>query len=262
MNKYLFSILIACSLASCRNLEPLPQPRQLRDLGSNTVSGINSNTILGQNTLNTLIGSNLSTAGFNTTTGTNSSTHHHTDIKPLEATTLVSHTVTNLDAGSANGQANNIVGHFVFFSLRTNSVVAIADSATTQWDIGFRGTTIIFNSGTSGPGTAGVIIQNGIFEDISQAPQSGYKQDNSKGLPPYAVPTGSRNGWYNYNSSTNVISAIPGRVLIIRTANNKYAKLEILNYYKDAPANPTSGTEARFYKFQYSFQGDGSRLLK
>src|SRR5258705_13334747 len=54
-------------------------------------------------------------------------------------------------SGPATGQPYGS-GKFTFYSLETNSVIANSDSATNKWDIGLRGTTIITNSGTSGPG--------------------------------------------------------------------------------------------------------------
>ena len=45
---------------------------------------------------------------------------------------------------------------YTFFSFKTGQVVPNSDSASLKWDIAFRSTSIIFNSGTSGPGNAGV----------------------------------------------------------------------------------------------------------
>ena len=69
-----------------------------------------------------------------------------------------------------------------------------------------------------------------------------------------AIPTGSGNGWYNYNPTTHVISPIAGKVIIVKTNDGKYAKVEILSYYKDAPENPTQESEYRYYTFNYVYQ--------
>src|SRR6185503_11880108 len=58
-------------------------------------------------------------------------------------------------------------GKYTLYSLETNSVVANSDSATSKWDIGFRGTTIITNSGNSGPGAGGAFIFTGTFSDLA-----------------------------------------------------------------------------------------------
>jgi hypothetical protein len=150
---------------------------------------------------------------------------------------------------------------FTLFSF-ANGIIANADSASTKWDIGFRATTIIVNGGTSGPGAAGAIVQTGIFDEIATAPTDGYLQDNKNAATSsarYAIPTGSGNGWYSYSSSTNVITPIAGRVIIIKTTDGKYAKMEILSYYQDAPASPTSDTKDRYYTFRYVFQPNESQ---
>ncbi len=150
---------------------------------------------------------------------------------------------------------------FTFFSFSTGKVVANADSASTKWDLGFRATTIIVNGGTSGPGVGGAIVQTGIFSDLTVAPTTGYAQDNKNATVKYAIPTGSGAGWYTYNSSTNIITPTAGKFLIIKTADGKYAKVEILSYYQDAPTAPTSSTKDRYYTFRYVYQADGSTKL-
>lgn len=147
-------------------------------------------------------------------------------------------------------------GHYTLFNLKNNQIVPITDSATTKWDIGFYATTIITNGGKSGSGTAAVQLYTGLFDNLTEAPAAGYSQDSQAG---YAITTGSGNGWYNYNSTTHVISAIPGRVIVVKTADNGYAKIEILSYYKDAPAAPTLDNISRYYTFRYQYQGDGTR---
>ncbi len=150
---------------------------------------------------------------------------------------------------------------FTFFSFKTGSIVANSDSATTKWDLGFRATTIIVNGGTSGPGVGGAIVQTGIFADLTTAPTTGYAQDDKNGAVKYAIPTGSGTGWYTYNTSTNLITPTAGKFLIIKTADGKYAKVEILSYYLDAPTAPTSSTKDRYYTFRYIYQPDGSTKL-
>jgi hypothetical protein len=155
-------------------------------------------------------------------------------------------------------------GKYTLYSLETNAVIANTDSATTKWDIGFRGTTIITNGGNSGPGTGGAFVYTGTFSDLSTIPaDSTFRLDNAP--TSYAVKTGSGNGWYNYNGATQLITPIPGRILVIRTATGKYAKIEIQNYYKggvtpDATASDNDKlTKQRYYTFRYTFQSDGSK---
>lgn len=177
----------------------------------------------------------------------------------------VAFTVTDLAADPTTGRDPNTgapinSNRYTFYSLRENQVVANTDSATTQWDIALKGTTILINGGTSGPGQGGAQVMTGVFEEVLEAPTSGWGVDNGTAL---AIPSGSGNGWYNYNPATMVISPIPGRVLLIRTADGRYAKLRIVSYYKGNPTTPDAFThEARYYTFDFVFQPDGSRMLQ
>lgn len=183
--------------------------------------------------------------------------------------TIKSSTVSNLAAdppsggyNPMNGQPIGVTKQYTLFSFKAGTVVAHADSATTSWDIAFNGTTILVNSGTSGPGSAGALVQSGVFEELTTAPESGYLIDDKNNVSaPYAIPKGSGNGWYNYNPATNVITPIAGRVIFVKTSEGKYAKVEILSYYKDAPASPTSTDIDRYYTFRYVYQsGPGNRF--
>lgn len=155
-------------------------------------------------------------------------------------------------------------GKYTLYSLETNAVIANTDSATAKWDIGFRGTTIIINGGNSGPGTGGAFVYTGTFADLKTIPtDSTFRVDNAP--TSYAIKTGSGNGWYNYNGATQLITPIPGRILVVRTATGKYAKIEIQNYYKggvtpDATASDNVKlTTQRYYTFRYTYQSDGSK---
>jgi hypothetical protein len=100
-------------------------------------------------------------------------------------------------------------GKYTFYSLENNAIVASADSATTKWDIGFRGTTIITNGGNSGPGQGGGFVFTGLFDDLKTIPaDSTFRTDNAP--TSYAITAGSNRGWYVYNAPVNLITAIPG----------------------------------------------------
>jgi hypothetical protein len=186
--------------------------------------------------------------------------------------TITASTVTNLPAdpptggyNPMNGQPIGVTKKYTLFSFKTGAVVANTDSATANWDLGFNGTNIIVNSGTSGPGTASAQVLSGIFEEILVAPESGYSTDDKTTVPAtYAIPRGSGNGWYNYNPATNVISPIAGRVIVVKTSEGKYAKMEILSYYKDSPAapSPSTGDLDRYYTFRYVYQSGTSNSFE
>jgi hypothetical protein len=176
-----------------------------------------------------------------------------------EPTTVVSTLSSTLirDLAADTGS----VGKYTYFSLGDSSIVANADSTTTNWDLAFAATTIRTNSGTSGPGQGGALVLSDIdFDTLSHAPTSGYSYDTS--ATQVAIRTGSDRGWYHYDFATNTVTPVAGRVLVIRTTDARYAKLQILSYYKGAPTTPTQSDKPRFYTFKYVYQPDGSRILK
>src|SRR5690625_3181556 len=79
-------------------------------------------------------------------------------------------------------------GHFTFFSLRNGNTVALSDSASANWDLAFKGTTILVNSGVSGPGEGGAILLDLPFEEVEMAPSEGYRTDSAEEL---AIPAGA-----------------------------------------------------------------------
>jgi hypothetical protein len=152
-------------------------------------------------------------------------------------------------------------GDFVKFDFSTGTTT----TSDTDWDIAFRGTTILVNGGSSSgiaeepsrTGNAAAYIVTDVFNDVNAIAESSFEQDSSTGL---AITTGSGNGWYNYdgsNPSAPKIEPIPGKVIIFRTADNKYAKVEILSYYKDNPEVITeeiAQNDSRYYTFNYVYQ--------
>ena len=185
---------------------------------------------------------------------------------------IVSTTISNFAADPSTGFNPNTgapigsTGKFAFFSFKTGAKVDNADSATTKWDIGFRGTTIIVNSPTSGPGTSLVQVVSGIFDQLDNAPADGYKADDKNAAIKYAIPTGSGNGWYTATGGApgtpTVIKPIAGRIIAVKTSDNRYAKMELLSYYKDAPSNPTGSEQSRYYTFRYVYQPNDTKSFK
>ncbi len=138
---------------------------------------------------------------------------------------------------------------FVYFSFDSEGVVTQNDN----WDIAFKGTTIIVNGGIHGNTQAVAVIVLGTFAEITEVPDATeFKQDTDI---INAIPTGSGNGWYNYNPANHDITPIPGRIILIKTHDGKYAKMEILSYYKDMIID---GDYPAYYTFNYVYQDNGS----
>lgn len=122
------------------------------------------------------------------------------------------------------------------------------DSA--DWDIAFRRAKIITNGGASGEkGEAAVAaIPKADFRSVTAAPEKGYFQD-TKAENPLDTLNPALDKWYQYDFWTHQLT--PHNVIyIIKTADGRYAKLQLLNYY--------CGTAAGCYTFRYVYQGDGS----
>ena len=163
-------------------------------------------------------------------------------------------TVNSLSAaGTASATGQPIPAkHYTFYSLADNKQIAYTDSNSTKWDVAFRGTNVLTNGGSSGPGQGGAKVHTGTFESLTTAETTGYSVD--------AVSALATAGWYSYNATTHVVTPVAGRILAIRTATGKYAKMEVMSYYQNAPAAPTSASSSGYYTFRYVYQPNGTSL--
>jgi len=180
-------------------------------------------------------------------------------------------TVKDLAADTVTGQGVDMrpqsAGTTTYYSLVENKVIASTDAATTKWDIAFSSTKILVNSGTSGPGLGGAFVFKGLFDDLKTIPvDSNFATDNANAAS-FAIPLGSGRAWYTYDGLTTLVSPIAGRVLVIRTATGKFAKIEILNYYKGGVTLPATASvndklfKQRYYTFRYIYQANGSKTF-
>jgi hypothetical protein len=162
--------------------------------------------------------------------------------------------------GSLSAPANpSGMGPFAYFSFEQGAAVNLSQANTNSWDFGLRFTTFITNSGISGPGQGGVILLDAVFDEVLEAPETGYRTDAEGEL---AITDGD---WYVYNAAQMEFSPIAGKVFVFRTGEGKYAKMELINVEPtDADGNvvtpPTFPTLFR-YNFRYVFQADGSRTF-
>lgn len=145
---------------------------------------------------------------------------------------------------------------YTFFSFKNNAIVANSDSASTKWDFGIRFVNIIVNSNASGPGNAGVITQPGVYDNFTTAPTTGYAYDTTSTQT--AIDAGYTTGWYHYDPSdpTHTFYPVAGQFFVFRTADNHYAKMEILSvgYMPFVGQTPVT----LIYKFRYVYQADGT----
>ena len=140
---------------------------------------------------------------------------------------------------------------YTFFSFKNDAIVANSDSATPKWDFGLRLTTFILNSYSYGPGNAGAILQNSIYSTVTVAPNSGYAYDTTTSQK--GIKDGS---WYDYNPTTHAFAPKAGKTFIFRTADNNYAKMELLAVDYEPFVGPTP--VRLIYRFRYTYQANGS----
>jgi hypothetical protein len=163
--------------------------------------------------------------------------------------------VVNTKDFLVNGSASS--GNYNFFKFETASELPASDSNSVKWDFAMRFETFIVNSNASGPGNAGVQILNQPFDNVTDAPQTGYRYDTAA-----AQKAIKGSDWYTYNPSTRTFSPIAGKTFVFKTATGNYAKMEILTA---DPADdlgnlvvpPTRPTKIK-YKIRVAYQGSGS----
>lgn len=157
----------------------------------------------------------------------------------------------------------NADGETAFYSVTGNKL--ISDSSSTDWQIAFNGTNIFLNGGSSGPGNVEGQVVSAIFEELTEAPESGYLKD-TENMP--AISSAAGNAWYTYNDATAVppfaILMAPGRIIVLRINEDVYAKIELLSYYKGNPdvnsedfINLQTRPEARYFTFRYAVSETG-----
>ncbi len=175
--------------------------------------------------------------------------------------------VVELDASDfeLNIADTSATGNFVKFSFLEGSIVA-----HDKWDVAFRGTSLIINGGEKAhndqpdrTGDAAIYIATGSMVEINSVDTNRLLQDNSSGsailnnimIDDLGV---SGQGWASYSFSTHLFSPRAGRILVFRTHDNKYAKMEIIYFYDSLNPDTGSGDIGGYYTFNYVCQLDGT----
>lgn len=134
------------------------------------------------------------------------------------------------------------------FSFRVGSVVD--ESGPRSWDLGFRRFQIIANGGPGFQGDAAIRDLGAVrFETVRAVPTDGYEKSVSSPDPSNAAIA----RWYSYGFFSHVLTPKP-HVWAIRTADGRYAKIELVSYY-------CPGAQPGCVTFRYVYQGDGSTIL-
>ncbi|WP_117883986.1 HmuY family protein [Aureibaculum luteum] len=177
------------------------------------------------------------------------------DDDPTPLVEVKSESIVNLHApveGGSQQGAPTFSGEFTKFDFATGTTT----TSDTEWDIAFRGLSIIVNGGTSAGAVdepertkeASGYITSGTLASVTEVNTSLLKEDSNEG---YVL-----GDWYTYaGDPTHLINPTPGKILVVKTRTGNYAKMEILSYYKDAPAEPDAFTdESPYFTFNYVYQ--------
>ena len=181
-------------------------------------------------------------------------------------------TITELDATAetvTNTQFGLVcTGPFTKFSFSEGGEVQ-----GDNWDIAFRNSKIIVNGGadsdTSQPsrtGNAAAYRIDGLMADITSVNLALLKQDGSNtsmyGTAAIIDDQGQAGlGWSLYNNDipqAPILEPLAGKILVFRTHDNKYAKMEILYFYDSPDPEPSEGDFGGFYTFNYVYQSDNN----
>ena len=158
----------------------------------------------------------------------------------------------------------------VFFSFSTNAIVDSSRKQSADWDIAFAreyNSYLSVNNGSSsasfgsgGPGRGALLVVNQNYNNVSTAPSD--EEFTRNGIDAAGWDSGNGNGWYFYDLNTHIAVPIKNRTYILRTADGKYAKLELVSMYRGAPSVVTDlDWPAPYLTFRYFVQQDGSRNL-
>lgn len=153
---------------------------------------------------------------------------------------------TVLDASAGGSSSAAKMQPFVYISLKDGKRVDIDDytaKTDTTWDIAFRRTVILINSGDSGAGQAAIAVISGTdLSQVTAVPAASsfkpddYLDDNCTlvtdpiNLPKTAINGGSGGTWYDMNTGTMVLSPRPEIYVIKRANGTDHVKLQITDY--------------------------------
>jgi len=127
---------------------------------------------------------------------------------------------------------------WLFFDFDRASPVVPPD--TVGWDLAFRRFTIV-------PAAAVADLGISAFDAVTEAPVDGYVESTfGRDTLNTAIDR-----WYSYSMISHLLEP-NGHVYVVRTAESRYAKLELLSYY-------CPGVVAGCPTFRYVFQPNGER---
>ncbi|MBI2207627.1 MAG: HmuY family protein [Candidatus Rokubacteria bacterium] len=168
-------------------------------------------------------------------------TYEPTPPRPRDAgTALVGPVLYTVDATDTHRRRH--------FSFRVGATVDATPA--TGWDLAFRRYEIIANGGRGFLGRGGARDLGAVdFDSVATVPADGYTENEGRNDPRNTALT----RWYAYGFFSHLLEP-KGHVWAIRTADGRYAKMEIVSYY-------CPGSRPGCVTLRYVFQGDGSTAV-
>ncbi len=127
-------------------------------------------------------------------------------------------------------------------------VAPAAADTSIAWEIGFRGTEVVLNSGASGPGATVAAFVETPFAEVDTIGVTGltYRRDGESVCEDgerRAVCSAPGSAFSPYTlDADGAVVADPSRTLVLRTGDARgYAKVQFLDYAPADPADPESG---------------------
>ncbi len=171
-------------------------------------------------------------------------------------------TVRDLYAPSGEGskgyKPDGQKGKFVKFDLDKGEIT----NSETDWDIAFRWSTILINGGKKGTydsepertSSVSAYITEKSFNEVTSVNTDLFKQDEGVGKLAINDDVTSGKGVWSYSLQTHIVSAIPGRILVIKTSKGDYVKLKIMSFYNCAPKpNELKIADERFNYYTFAY---------
>jgi hypothetical protein len=180
---------------------------------------------------------------------------------------LASCTAPNPTSGTGTTLTPRIVSNIrpdslsvIYFSFDRDTTVPISRANTDEWDIQLpflnqnsRAVDVLLNSGNVNPNgkTIGTVVDS-TFDLVTTAPPDAQlrTEDTTSSRRVVSIDLFGK-GMFNYNSAQRTITPNPQKTLILKTRSGNYVKVQFVNLYKDAIANPTMFSPLGYYRLRY-----------
>ena len=139
-------------------------------------------------------------------------------------------------------------GEWRFFDFSRGSVVE--NPGAREWDLAFRRFHIIANGGPGFSGNGGIVsLEEPDFDAVRELPDAAYVETTARRDSVNAAIE----RWYSYGWTSHLLTPHP-TVYAVRTADGRYAKVQLLGYY-------CPGAQPGCLTFRYVYQGAGGRSV-